>query len=419
MTDTLEHRLGRYAVTLERATIAHDLRVTDIEHDLRDVPEVAVAGGRALPRPRPVLLAVTAAGLLVGIGISVGLGQRSSGPGDAPRAPVPVATASLPPGAIAVPQAFTDPAPAVWDDVPMAAGVVGWYDVGDAVPGRVADEFADPRYLARFLRCARWTGDGRTDPPTCDAVQGGVLSGGVNYRPSTARELGVMSSIGTDVDVKAAAWAQADGSVWGYETFTTPPDPNPFSVGGVSVFGYRNGDHAQLTWQPAPGNIVSLDGRGFTDEELLALVSQLRPVTLPSVLPLTFQVRAPAKRPALVVGWLRGRRCATFDPDHSCVPFGEGDAIVQGGAFFGQVPAVAALVAPASTARFDVEVAGGDHRTPVGDQPSVFGHEVIVHDDERALPIAARLVYSDGRVVEQMVEANQATPPTTGVTLPA
>ena len=420
MTDTLEHRVQRYAVTLERATIAHDLRVTDIEHDLRDVPEVALHGGRAIAKPRPVLVAVAAAGLLLGIGISLALGHRSpSSPADAPGDPSPAPIASLPPGAIAVPHASTDPAPAVWDDVPVAAGVVGWYDVGDAVPGRVTDGSDDPRYQARFLRCARWNGDDGPTPPTCDALTGGGLGSGIDYRPSVGREVGVTAAIGTDLDVKAAAWIEADGSVWGYETFTTPPDPTPFSVGGVAVFGYRNGDHAQLTWQPAPGDVVTLDGRGFTDDELLALVPRVRPVTLPTALPLTFLVRAPAKRPALVVGWLRGRRCVTFDPDDSCVPFGDDDVIVQGGTFPGQVPAVAALVAPSSTARFDVEVADGDHLTPVGDQPRVFGHEVIAFDDERQLPTAARLVYDDGRVVEQVVGANQASPPTTAVTLPA
>jgi hypothetical protein len=214
-----------------------------------------------------------------------------------------------------------------WDPIPIASGTVGWFEAGDNLPGDLAAlrdvAGADADGLAGFFTCRDWTLDG-DGAPTCTGLGGGNGIEHVTY----GDQLGVGVELG-NTDARTQLWAQAQGSLWGYDQVTEPPEPTIIDVGDIEGYSYRDGDQAYLAWEYQPGVVVWLDSNGLDDNQLADIAVGVRPVELPTELPLPLQLDDPepisvgggsnSLNAALKVGYLDGQLCAGIELWEQCV----------------------------------------------------------------------------------------------------
>lgn len=309
--------------------------------------------------------------------------------GSAPDEPTSDRTTSEQP----VTQLLVDPIPvtwsetdqplAPWNEVALSPGSIGWHEVDTAaLPPELAERLGeatlwDPAYLMNFFRCPSWRAaegsvvDGTLDASgvTCDQAVGG-------YRESVA--YGDVLSVGTgtgrsdwtdntDPTIETLLVGLADGSLWGYDTHDTPPAPTRHDVDGIDAVSYRSGDHTYLVMEPAPGTFVWLHGNGLSDTELETIARSLRPVDLPSSVPVPLILGPDIPHPStngsaqLKLVWLDGRPCVGLQIELECTPADAGPALVTGGTgMFDQQPAVAAIVPSGADYQLKVALFGID-----------------------------------------------------------
>lgn len=310
--------------------------------------------------------------------------------------------------------------PAVlWDEVKLAPGTVGWYDVNNAdLPDELAVRLGgqiywDLPYLMGSFRCPNWDAgagsvvDGTIDAAgvTCDGLQGG-------YREFV--EFGANLSVGTGFGrsdwtnnevptIETLLFGLADGSLWGYETHDTPPEPTRHDIDGVEAVSYRVGDHAYLVLEPTPGTFVWLNGRGLSDPELESVAEALEPEYLVATVPVPL-VLGPDSPGGTVDGsaqlqlvWIDGVPCVSFDLSIECTPADSGPALVVAGRDGrGQQPSVAAIVPAGDDYRLTVALFGIDEWQTVPRTFIGLGLATYVYrpSDERLF--SARLADPDG-----------------------
>lgn len=308
-----------------------------------------------------------------------------------------------------------------WDDVVVAPGTVGWYELDLAsLPVNLRDRLGaptawDPAYAARFLRCTSWqAGAGSvTDGTlaaadvTCDGLSGGY-SEFVDFGDVLAVGSGAGSSTWSGdapTTAESLLWGLADGSLWGYETYPAPPEPTRHDLGGATALSYRSGDHAYLVVEPTPGTFAWLHGRDLDDNDLETLALHLQPADLPASLPVPLvlgsdinqgQVGAAAQ---LKLVWLRGRACVGLQLSEECTPTDDGPTLVRGSlSDTDQHPSVAAVVPAGHDVKLTVDLFGIDQPQPV---PRAFigvGIVTFVYPPGNERLVAAHLIDSDGAI---------------------
>ncbi len=362
---------------------------------------------------------------------------RAGGPGariDAPQASAPVFVPTAP-GALDPTESARDVVQSVdvpwdsstspWDDVAVAPGTFGWYELEvESVAAELRDRLGSPNswepgYAARFLRCTSWqAGTGSVTDGTLTAAD--VLCDGLSGGYSEMVEFGDVLAIGSGTGpsvwsggatptIESLLWGLADGSLWGYETYSTPPEPTRHDVGEATAVSYRSGDHAYMVLEPVPGTFAWLHGRGLSDADLETLAVHLRPAELPPALPVPLVLGADIDQGAvgaaqLKLVWFEGRPCVGLQLFESCTPVDEGPALVRGAlGSTGQHPSVAAVFPAGAGLELTVELFGLDEpqhlvREFVGVGIST---EVYVPGSERLL--AAHLTDRDGGVIATTV----------------
>ena len=254
---------------------------------------------------------------------------------------------------------------APWDDIAVAPGTVGWYDLDTAVvPNDLAARLGEPMvwdtsYMMNFYRCPTWqagTGsvaDGTLDATgiTCDGLEGGYREV-VEFGDTLGVGTGIGRSDWTNNElptIETLLFGLANGSLWGYEDHDTPPEPTRHDIDGVNAVSYRVDDHAYLVLEPTPGTFVWLHARGLSDTDLEAAARALEPVELPDALPVPI-VLGPDLADThgstqLKLMWLDGRPCVGLHTAATaCTPADAGPALITASiGAEGQRPSVAAI----------------------------------------------------------------------------
>ena len=398
------------------------------------------------PRARPhrpwlaaAVVAIVVAGIAAVWAVSRNDTATPPAPADQPTAPAPAT--KLPPGqdgaggtasGVAVPEPGTattaEPlvqpipvvreqaewAPAPWDDIAVAPGSVGFYDVDTAeLPDDLSARLGTPTvwdtsYLMNFFRCPTWEAapgsvtDGTIDATgiTCTGIEGGYREV-VEFGDSLSIGSGIGRSDWTNNTVptiETLLTGLADGSLWGYETHATPPEPTLHDIDGVAAVSYLEGDHSYLVLEPTPGTFAWLHGRGLDDADLEAVARALRPVELPATVPVPIVLGPDVAHPTangtaqMKMVWLNGQPCVGLQIEMECTPADAGPAIVTGGiGTTGQQPAVAAIVPAGQDYQLTVALFGMSEWQEVPPAFSGLGitTHVYVPDNERLF--AARL----------------------------
>jgi hypothetical protein len=230
---------------------------------------------------------------------------------------------------VTLPESESDYYEPPWDAIPLATGTIGWFEAGEGLPDEIralgdGDGAPSVEATAGFFVCSGWTlANGL---PTCNALNGGNGIEHVDY----GDRLGIGVQLG-DTDARTQLWAQSQGSLWGYETVTEPPEPTIIEVGDTDGYSYRDGDHAYLVWEYQPGVVVWLHARGLDDSQLADIAGGVHPAELPDSLPLLLQLDQSTStevgpgsnslNSALKLGYLDGQPCMGFELwEHCTIP---------------------------------------------------------------------------------------------------
>lgn len=324
-------------------------------------------------------------------------GEAATNPGTMPSTP----SAG---GLIDVPQMDSDVYRPPWDPIAVAPGTIGWFEFGDGVPASVADlepvEYAaDDDVRAGFFRCLDWTIS--DEAPTCIQLTGG---NGVEHNTYGDR-LGLGVALGSST-AREQLWLQAQGSLWGYEEVAEAPEPTIISFGSTEAVSYRNGDHAYIAWEHAPGVVVWLQSRGLDDTELATVAAGVRPAELPSELPVLISLNDPQPVPSgpgsnseeqsVKLGFLDGHACVGIVMWEQC-------ASTSGPAIFSSSDGetVAAIASTGSDVLLDIDLGTGDERIEM--DPTGFGFDLAVFDAGGRPIESAQLVTPTGDIVGEAV----------------
>ena len=323
------------------------------------------------------------------------------------------------PAVITVPSVENENSPVPWDRVAIAPGTVGWFELGDlpaglaARVGKIHTYSSD--YSSVFFRCVTWTeNDGSI---TCTKLAGGnyVQLSYFGPAPATGASNGIGTQLGDGLDAAQVLWAVAQGSLWGYDSVTTPPEPTRVAIGSVTGLSYRNGDSAYLAWERAPGVILWLAATGYTDSEMAQLAASARPATLSS-LPVLIDVGSSVTDSqgvsrSLKVTSVNGIRCAGITIDTQCTRIDQGPALVH--TLDGSGPAVAAIVPSGTTASLVVTLADGQQRTvPLTGAGLDINTAIYAATDKETLS-GAQIVNATGEVLQRITLAPNPGQPTT------
>lgn len=306
---------------------------------------------------------------------------------------------------VTLPESGSDFYEPPWDPIPIAPGTIGWFDAGENLPDEIralGGGGPSTQATAGFFTCREWTlADG---VPTCSALGEGNGIEHVDY----GDRLGIGVELG-DADAPAQLWAQAQGSLWGYDTVTDPPDPTVLDVAGIDGYSYREGDHAYLVWEYQPGVVVWLHSRGLDDTQLADIAGGVRPAELPAELPLLLQLgQSPSTEigpgsnslnSALKLGYLDGQPCIGFELwEHCTIP---DQPAVFGTAVWGDGKADRyAAVAPTGSVealRVNTDTQGWQ-TIPL--EPTEFGFDVAIWSGDTGDRLReAELVDTDGDTI--------------------
>jgi|GEM_PF-4141022 len=413
-TPSVEERLARYATELDSATAQQ------------------MAGAESLDRSQSAesrrwtgltvgLAAATVA--VVGLGFLAAQRDQPAAPLASSPAPTTVFAETTTPaasetavsssgGIIEVPQSDSDAYRPPWDPIAIAPGTIGWFEFGDGVPASVSDpEPAEPTPYAEddvtrsaFFRCVDWT-ISDDDAPTCTQLAGG---NGVEHT-SYGDQLGVGVALGPST-VGEQLWVQAQGSLWGYEEVTEPPEPTTITFGDTEAVSYRNGDHAYLAWDHAPGVVVWLQSRGLDDTELAFVAAGVRPAELPSELPVLISLNDPQPVPSgpgsisdersVKLGFLDGEACVGIVMWEQCT------STAAPAVFASPDGETLAAIAPTGTGvLLDIDLGTASERLEM--DPTGFGFDLAVFDNgdrpieslQLVTPTGDTVADADGNIV--------------------
>ncbi len=292
-----------------------------------------------------------------------------------------------------------------WDPIAIAPGTIGWFEAGDNLPDGLAarrELAGGPGGLAGFFVCREWTLDS-SGAPTCTELGGGNGVEQVTY----GDQLGVGVELG-NIDARTQLWAQAQGSLWGYDEVMEPPEPTTVDIDGIEGYGYRSGDRAYLAWEYQPGVVVWLNGQGLDDIQLADIAAEVHPVELPAELPLLLQLAdlgttevgpgSSSANSAFKLGYLDGQPCVGIELWEQCASL---DApAIFGAAVWGDGKADRyAAIAPVGTdATMRVNLYElGWQTIPL--EATAFGFDIATWAGDTDRILAAELVSADGRTL--------------------
>jgi len=312
--------------------------------------------------PRQRRSAVIGSALVAAAGIAALLVvQTHNTHGTNPAANQP--SSAPPPATLVIPAAEVN-SKVPYDEVAVASGTVGWFQLGDVSPalasrvGRV-DRWSD-EYTSTFFRCVDW--DRSVVTFTCTKMEGGNFIDHTRY----GTDIAVGVQLGDGLQAASVLWTLAQGSLWGYDAVTAPPAPTEIAVGSTIGLSYRNADDAYLVWQRSPGVIVWLKTSGFTDAELSQLATSVEPVQLPATLPLVSEIGTKVTdvhntQQSMQLATIDGVRYAGIQLYSECTRVDQGPALVQ--THDQSAPVVGAIAASGSPATLVVALADGETRS--------------------------------------------------------
>ena len=400
MSIDLENRLRGYAQVLD-AAIESDLSL-EIELLATVDEELVELDGRSSSPRRAALVAVAAAGLLIGGCLALLTDHHS-------ETLIPAAEtstyASTAPTAATFPPTTEVPVddPTTWDPIRVAAGTLGWYEFGE-VSAALASSLTDLQswttdYTARFYLCSSYTVD--ADGPICTGLRGGNF-----VAPSTFAGTGELGTHLGDISTADLAWILARDSSLGYGEVTGAPPATPVAVGDHAGLMYSKSGTSYLVWEQAPGVHLWIRATGWTTDDMVGLALTVRPATLPDRLPLALIVDSvsPSGAPSfddLLIGSHHGMPlCAEVDALDGCVslPPVSDVAMVVGTDPSGALSAVAAVSPVGSVDRLRVELDGGE-RVTVAPAVSPLGFQYSIFRPGTARITAAHMVAPDDSIV--------------------
>ena len=341
-----------------------------------DAYSVALGTSRTRSRSRRVALLGSAVVAAAGLAVFVLIESREA------SAPSPMSPSSVPatPGTIPFAPVEDENSTVPWDEVAIAPGTVGWFQLGDIPPALSARigqaHHWSHAYTSQFFQCETWT---ETDSKiACSKLAGGNYISHNSYGADV--EVGVQ--LGDGLEPAAVLWQLAQGSLWGYDTVTTPPEPVQVPIGTITGWSYRNDDDlAYLVWERAPGEIVWLKTQGFTDVEMSQLATVTEPAVLPAALPVLIPIGTSVTdlnglERRLKLASFDGIRCVGISMFNQCTRVDQGPALVR--SLDGSAPTVAA-VAPIGTAASLVVTLGNGERVEVALTDARLGLETAIY----------------------------------------
>lgn len=412
MTPDLDERLRRHAVRL-------DQRITEAksapDHDALHVPigENLNSGRRAFRAGRMRALSVAAC-VAVAVAGLVALSTREpraddTGPAAVPETRAPADTSVLPveqrtedlleaTPEIEIEPAYDENQSPPWDNIAIAPGTLTWFDITTTnLPEDLKAQLGErgvwsDAYVSTFYRCVSWQVD--NDRPVCDRLAGST-PGGIDYGDA----LTVGSAL-TDSTPDQLLWELADGSLWGYETYDSPPAPTPIRIAGQNDgVVYRVDDEAYTVWQQAPGALVWFKTKGLDGNQIATLAQSMQPAQLeqlPLLLSLgaTIGERIPQDQ-QVKLGWIAGRPCVGINMWQRCTPIDQGPVLLTGETSVGLGPSIAAVTPDDAQNLFVVDL------FEIGEQPveptfNGFGLNVSLYPAGTERLLSGRLVDAQG-----------------------
>lgn len=338
----------------------------DLPHSPADVPmQAGPDRGGANKHPRRLALIGSALVAAAGIAAFAVVQTRDTDPAASPTSQPAQAD---PPGTIVVPSVEDENSAVPFDGVAIAPGTVGWFELGD-LPTDLAARVGNIQtytndYASVFFRCVTWTEAGRSI--TCTKLAGGnyVQLSSFGPAPTVGASNGLGTQLGDGLDAAQVLWAVAQGSLWGYDSVTTPPTPTRVAIGPITGLSYRNGDSAYLAWERSPGVIVWLAATGYTDTEMAQLAASVRPAALSS-LPLLVDIGAKVRdlngmERSIHLATVKGVRCAGITLFTECTRLDQGAALVR--TLDGSAPVVGAVAIAGPKESLVVTLGNGEQR---------------------------------------------------------